>query len=158
MKQPDFQKALMKAQFKCRNCNHTWFSFDARRPKQCPVCTEAQIARVSGEGIRRRMYWDRLESVLTSLTYREREVIKLRYGIGDGYIYTLRQVGRIFKLSHARIHQIEAKAIRKLTHPVRAEKLRRAGLLTHYARLTMPKGMAALIRRISDGMRTRHAG
>jgi len=65
----------------------------------------------------------RIESVLNTLTYREREIIKLRYGIGDGYTYTLEEVGRIFKVTRERVRQIEAKAIRKLQHPVRARKL-----------------------------------
>jgi len=65
----------------------------------------------------------RIEQVLKSLTYREREIIKLRYGIGDGYTYTLEEVGRIFKVTRERVRQVEAKAIRKLQHPVRARKL-----------------------------------
>ena len=65
----------------------------------------------------------RIESVLKTLTYREREIIKLRYGIGDGYTYTLEEVGRIFKVTRERVRQVEAKAIRKLQHPVRARKL-----------------------------------
>ena len=69
------------------------------------------------------MLRDRIESVLKTLTYREREIIKLRYGIGDGYTYTLEEVGRIFKVTRERVRQVEAKAIRKLQHPVRARKL-----------------------------------
>jgi len=65
----------------------------------------------------------RIENVLKTLTYREKEIIKLRYGIGDGYTYTLEEVGRIFKVTRERVRQIEAKAIRKLQHPVRARKL-----------------------------------
>ncbi|MBN8597657.1 MAG: RNA polymerase sigma factor RpoD [Planctomycetes bacterium] len=65
----------------------------------------------------------RIEVVLKTLTYREREIIKLRYGIGDGYTYTLEEVGRIFKVTRERVRQVEAKAIRKLQHPVRARKL-----------------------------------
>ncbi len=65
----------------------------------------------------------RIEQVLKTLTYREREIIKLRYGIGDGYTYTLEEVGRIFKVTRERVRQVEAKAIRKLQHPVRARKL-----------------------------------
>jgi RNA polymerase, sigma 70 subunit, RpoD len=65
----------------------------------------------------------RIESVLKTLSYREREIIKLRYGIGDGYTYTLEEVGRIFKVTRERVRQVEAKAIRKLQHPVRARKL-----------------------------------
>ncbi|MEM6750572.1 MAG: RNA polymerase sigma factor RpoD [Planctomycetota bacterium] len=64
-----------------------------------------------------------IEHVLKTLTYREREIIKLRYGIGDGYTYTLEEVGRIFKVTRERVRQVEAKAIRKLQHPVRSRKL-----------------------------------
>ena len=69
------------------------------------------------------MLRDRIEAVLKTLTYREREIIKLRYGIGDGYTYTLEEVGRIFKVTRERVRQVEAKALRKLQHPVRARKL-----------------------------------
>ncbi len=69
------------------------------------------------------MLKQRMEQVLKTLTYREREIIKLRYGIGDSYTYTLEEVGRIFKVTRERVRQIEAKAIRKLQHPVRARKL-----------------------------------
>jgi RNA polymerase primary sigma factor len=75
------------------------------------------------------MLKDRIESVLKTLTYREREIIKLRYGIGDGYTYTLEEVGRIFKVTRERVRQVEAKAIRKLQHPVRSRKLE--GFLDH---------------------------
>ena len=66
---------------------------------------------------------ERVEKVLKTLTYREREIIKLRYGIGDGYTYTLEEVGTIFKITRARAQQVEAKAIRKLRHPVRSRML-----------------------------------
>ncbi len=69
------------------------------------------------------MLKERIEAVLNTLTYREREIIKLRYGIGEGYTYTLEEVGRIFKVTRERVRQVEAKAIRKLQHPVRARKL-----------------------------------
>jgi RNA polymerase primary sigma factor len=69
------------------------------------------------------MLKDKIERVLQTLTFREREIIKLRYGIGDGYTYTLEEVGRIFKVTRERVRQIEAKAVRKLQHPVRARKL-----------------------------------
>ncbi len=64
----------------------------------------------------------RIENVLKTLTYREREIIKLRFGIGDGYTYTLEEVGRIFKVTRERVRQVEARAIRKLQHPVRSRK------------------------------------
>jgi RNA polymerase sigma factor (sigma-70 family) len=55
-----------------------------------------------------------IKSVLRKLTYREREIIKLRYGLGDGYMYTLEEVGHIFKVTRERIRQVEKKAIAKL--------------------------------------------
>jgi RNA polymerase primary sigma factor len=69
------------------------------------------------------MLKDRIDIILKTLSYREREIIKLRYGIGDGYTYTLEEVGRIFKVTRERVRQVEAKAIRKLQHPVRSRKL-----------------------------------
>ncbi len=69
------------------------------------------------------MLKDRIDEVLKTLTYREREIIKLRFGIGDGYTYTLEEVGKIFKVTRERVRQVEAKAIRKLQHPVRSRKL-----------------------------------
>ncbi|NLW51306.1 MAG: RNA polymerase sigma factor RpoD [Candidatus Brocadiaceae bacterium] len=69
------------------------------------------------------MLKDKIDSVLNTLTYREREIIKLRYGLGDGYTYTLEEVGRIFDVTRERVRQIEAKAVRKLQHPVRSRKL-----------------------------------
>ena len=65
----------------------------------------------------------RINDVLKTLTYREREILKLRYGIGDGYTYTLEEVGRIFKVTRERVRQVESKAIRKLQHPVRKRRL-----------------------------------
>jgi RNA polymerase primary sigma factor len=76
------------------------------------------------------MLKERIDHVLKTLTYREREIIKLRYGIGDGYTYTLEEVGRIFKVTRERVRQVEAKALRKLQHPVRARKLE--GFLDHH--------------------------
>lgn len=67
-----------------------------------------------------------LAEVLKTLTYRECEIIKLRHGLGDGYIYTREEVGKIFKTTQGRIRSVEAKAIQKLRHPTRADKLRRA--------------------------------
>ncbi len=70
------------------------------------------------------MLKDKIDIVLKTLTYREREIIKLRYGLGDGYTYTLEEVGRIFKVTRERVRQIEAKAVRKLQHPVRSRQLK----------------------------------
>lgn len=69
------------------------------------------------------MLKDQINQVLKTLTYREREIIKLRYGLGDGYTYTLEEVGRIFKVTRERVRQIEAKAVRKLQHPARSKQL-----------------------------------
>ena len=69
------------------------------------------------------MLKEKIDQVLETLTTREREVVKLRYGLGDGYTYTLEEVGRIFKVTRERVRQIEAKAVRKLQHPVRSRQL-----------------------------------
>ncbi len=66
-----------------------------------------------------------LDSVLQTLTYREKEIFKLRTGFGDGYIYTQRECARIFKCSPSTIGKIEAKALRKLSHPVRVRPFER---------------------------------
>ena len=69
------------------------------------------------------MLKDKIEGILKTLTYREREIIRLRYGLGNGYCYPLEEVGRIFKVTRERVRQIEAKAVRKLQHPVRSRLL-----------------------------------
>jgi len=83
---------------------------------------ETPIRKASNEILR-----DKIGGLLKTLTYREREIIKLRYGLQDGYTYTLEEVGRIFKVTRERVRQIEAKAVRKLQHPVRSQEL--AGFL-----------------------------
>ncbi len=65
----------------------------------------------------------RIVLVLISLNHREREIIRLRYGLGDGYSYTLEETGRIFKVTRERIRQIESKALKKLQHATRAVHL-----------------------------------
>ncbi len=74
-------------------------------------------------GAAQEMLKNRITNVLKSLSYREREIIKLRYGLGDGYSYTLEEVGHIFKVTRERIRQIEAKAVRKLQQPSRSQDL-----------------------------------
>ena len=74
-------------------------------------------------GAAQEMLRNRINSVLKTLSYREREIIKLRYGLGDGYSYTLEEVGHIFKVTRERIRQIEAKAVRKLQQPSRSQEL-----------------------------------
>ncbi len=66
---------------------------------------------------------DKLGDVLTSLTERERKVLELRFGLGDGYSRTLEEVGKQFKVTRERIRQIEAKALRKMRHPTRIRQL-----------------------------------
>lgn len=66
---------------------------------------------------------DRLEDVLGTLTHREREIIKLRYGIPDGKTHTLEEVGSRFNISLMRARQIEVRALHKLKHPVRSKRL-----------------------------------
>lgn len=68
-----------------------------------------------------------IEKVLTTLTPRERDIIRLRYGLDNGYMYTLEEVGRIFDVTRERVRQIEAKAVQKLQMPCRSGKL--AGFL-----------------------------
>jgi len=67
---------------------------------------------------------EQLEKVLDTLTEREREVLKLRFGLEDGYSRTLEEVGHIFEVTRERIRQIEAKALKKLRHPSRNKVLR----------------------------------
>jgi RNA polymerase primary sigma factor len=64
------------------------------------------------------------EGVLQTLTDREQEVLRLRFGVGDGSEHTLEEVGRHFNVTRERIRQIESKALRKLRHPSRATRLR----------------------------------
>ena len=64
-----------------------------------------------------------LDKLLKTLTPREREIIKLRYGFKNGYMYTLEEVGRIFEVTRERVRQIEAKAVKKLQTPGRSRRL-----------------------------------
>lgn len=73
----------------------------------------------------------KIDVLLKTLTFREREIIRLRYGLGDGYTYTLEEVGRIFKVTRERVRQIEAKAVKKLQNPIRSGALE--GFLKHSA-------------------------
>jgi len=66
---------------------------------------------------------DKLSDVLNTLTERERKVLELRFGLGDGYSRTLEEVGKQFKVTRERIRQIEAKALRKMRHPTRLRQL-----------------------------------
>ena len=67
---------------------------------------------------------DQLEEVMATLTDREQQVIRMRFGLEDGHPRTLEEVGREFHVTRERIRQIESKALRKLRHPSRSRKLR----------------------------------
>ena len=66
---------------------------------------------------------EKLGDVLQTLTERERKVLQLRFGLGDGYCRTLEEVGRQFRVTRERIRQIEAKALRKMRHPTRQRQI-----------------------------------
>ena len=67
---------------------------------------------------------EQLETVLDTLEPREREVVDYRFGLSDGCVRTLEEVGRYFNVTRERVRQIEAKALRKLRHPSRTRMLR----------------------------------
>jgi RNA polymerase primary sigma factor len=67
---------------------------------------------------------EKIEEALDQLTLRERDVLKMRFGLDDGYPHTLEEVGRHFQVTRERIRQIEAKALKKLRHPTRCRRLR----------------------------------
>lgn len=66
---------------------------------------------------------NRIEEAMEHLNYREREILRLRYGLADGYSYTLEEVGKIFSVTRERVRQIESKAVRKLQQPYRNQSL-----------------------------------
>ncbi len=70
------------------------------------------------------MLKEQMDDVLGTLTEREKKVLRLRFGIGDGYPRTLEEVGAVFNVTRERVRQIEAKALRKLRHPTRSRKLK----------------------------------
>ena len=76
------------------------------------------------ESVTQELLRDDLDEVLKTLSERERDVLALRFGLGDGHPRTLEEVGQHFKVTRERIRQIEAKALRKLRHPNRNRRLR----------------------------------
>ncbi len=74
-------------------------------------------------GMNMAMLKARIADVLQTLEYREREILRLRYGLADGYTYTLQEIGRIFSVTRERVRQIESDAIRKLKFPGPSGKL-----------------------------------
>ncbi|MBQ7408020.1 MAG: RNA polymerase sigma factor RpoD, partial [Clostridia bacterium] len=85
---------------------------------------EDETAAAPSDTVAFTMLREQLISVLDTLTPREEKVLRLRYGIDDGRIRTLEEVGREFDVTRERIRQIEAKAIRKLRHPSRSKRLK----------------------------------
>ncbi len=67
---------------------------------------------------------EQLDEVLDTLTDREENVLRLRFGLDDGKMRTLEDVGKVFNVTRERIRQIEAKALRKLRHPSRSKQLK----------------------------------
>ena len=88
---------------------------DFIRDDRVPVPAEAATYTVLKE---------QLVEVLSTLTSREQQVLRLRFGLDDGRARTLEEVGKDFNVTRERIRQIEAKALRKLRHPSRSRKLR----------------------------------
>ena len=85
---------------------------------------EDEKALAPADAASQQMLQQQLEDVLDSLSERERQVLRLRFGIEDGRTRTLEEVGREFEVTRERIRQIEAKALRKLRHPSRSKMLR----------------------------------
>jgi RNA polymerase primary sigma factor len=72
----------------------------------------------------RQLLREQMKDILDSLSPRERHVLKLRFGLDDGQSLTLEEVGQKFGLTRERVRQIEARALRKLRHPLRSRKLK----------------------------------
>lgn len=83
-----------------------------------------ELGQAPSEAASVQMLRESVEDVLGSLSQRERDVLRLRFGLDDGRSRTLEEVGREFNVTRERIRQIEAKALRKLRHPSRSKKLR----------------------------------
>jgi len=104
--------------------------FEQTEDVPLPRLTTAMERRLTYEadqdrGLKQEEARERINQTLKTLTYREREIVKLRYGINEnGVSYTLEEVAHVFKVSRERIRQTESKAIRKLQQPERAEVLR----------------------------------
>jgi len=96
---------------------------DVGQPILVDLLADATVAPppdiADGESLR-----ERLDLVLDELTFREKRVVQLRFGLEDGHARTLEEVGQEFNLTRERIRQIEAKAIKKLRHPSRSRRLK----------------------------------
>jgi RNA polymerase primary sigma factor len=95
-----------------READTTFSNLIADEKAPCPV-----------DGATQRMLRDQVSGVIGQLPFREREILKLRYGLETGYTYTLGEIGAIFNLTRERIRQIESKALRKLQHRSRSRLL-----------------------------------
>ncbi len=85
---------------------------------------EDEMALAPADAASHQLLREQMDDVLQSLTYRERRVLQLRFGLDDGRQKTLEEVGREFGVTRERIRQIEAKALRKMRHPSRSKKLK----------------------------------
>jgi RNA polymerase primary sigma factor len=85
---------------------------------------EDKEAIVPADAAARTMLNEAVKDVLSQLSEREQEVIRLRFGLDDGQMRTLEEVGREFGVTRERIRQIEAKTLAKLRHPIRSQRLR----------------------------------
>lgn len=85
---------------------------------------EDETAVAPDEAANYTMLREQLDEILSTLNHRERKVLELRFGLTDGTPRTLEEVGKEFNVTRERIRQIEAKALRKLKHPSRSQKLR----------------------------------
>jgi RNA polymerase primary sigma factor len=84
---------------------------------------EDQGAENPAAGASQSMLKEKLDTVLTSLSARERTILEMRFGLVDGFGHTLEEIGSLYNVTRERIRQIEAKALRKLRHPTRAHHL-----------------------------------
>ena len=92
----------------------------------------------------------RIDHVMSALNHREREIIRLRFGLADGYTYTLEEVGKIFSVTRERVRQIESKAVKKLQEPYRSRVARRIPGLPRSIHVSASRGgHHAIIRRRS---------
>ncbi len=94
---------------------------DGRDGSFCDFIEDKSVLSPSA-GVTHDLLKERLAAVLGTLTEREREIVRMRYGLGGG-TYTLEELGRKFNVTRERIRQIEIRALRKLQHPVRAKRL-----------------------------------
>jgi RNA polymerase primary sigma factor len=101
---------------------------DDKKQSTLEETVEGHLSEAPESSVGYNLLRDDLDGVLGTLSYREREVLRLRFGLTDGHPKTLEEVGVVFRVTRERIRQIEGKALRKLRQPVRqgalAEHLR----------------------------------